>query len=114
MTLPVKLAEKGTSPHGLIVDFAGLPVMIRDFTGGQEVAALPVGTFDVGKYNERRESMYETELFKDASNSVGGFDGKRNIHIGIDIGGDVNTPLKAFCDGRILHFGYNSPQVRVR
>jgi murein DD-endopeptidase MepM/ murein hydrolase activator NlpD len=28
--------------------------------------------------------------------------------MGIDIGGPVDTPIHAFADGSILHFGYNS------
>ena len=31
----------------------------------------------------------------------------RDIHIGLDIGGPVDTPIQAFADGEILHFGYN-------
>jgi murein DD-endopeptidase MepM/ murein hydrolase activator NlpD len=103
-----KARDKGL--FGKIVEFAGHPVILRDFTNGANVPRLPEGSFDVGKYNERRESMYETELFKDESNSVGGYDGRRNIHIGLDIGGSPDTPLLAFGDGEILHFGYNEPQ----
>ena len=82
-------------------------VVVRDFTKGLKVRPLKEGEFDVGKFNERRYNMYETEHFKDEDNKVAGFDGKRNIHVGIDIGGPVNTPIYAFADGKILHFGYN-------
>jgi murein DD-endopeptidase MepM/ murein hydrolase activator NlpD len=106
------LAARDAGLFGKIVDFEDLPVIIRDFTKGPAfVAPLPKDSFDIGKYNERRVSMYETELFKDEDNKVEGYSGKREIHIGIDIGGNVDTPLLAFCDGTVLHFGYNSEQV---
>ena len=58
----------------------------------------PSDRFCIGKYNEVRPNMYNTELFE----------GVRNIHMGIDIGGPVGTPCMAFSDGIISHFGYNS------
>ena len=53
--------------------------------------------FSIGKYNEVRPNMYNTDIFA----------GVRNIHIGVDIGGPVGTPCMAFTDGEISHFGYN-------
>jgi len=53
--------------------------------------------YSVGKYNEVRPNMYNTELFG----------GTRLIHMGIDIGGPVGTPCMAFADGEVSHFGYN-------
>ena len=58
----------------------------------------PSGQFCVGKYNEVRPNMYNTGLFQ----------GVRNIHMGIDVGGPVGTPCMAFFDGIISHYGYNS------
>ncbi len=57
----------------------------------------PKTEFSVGKYDEIRPNMYNTEIFG----------GKRNLHIGIDIGGPVGTPCMAFMEGEISHFGYN-------
>ena len=57
----------------------------------------PETEFSVGKYDEVRPHLYNTELFG----------GERNVHIGIDIGGPVGTPCMAFMDGEISHFGYN-------
>ena len=84
---------------------------LRDFTkGNSENEASGDALYDIGKYNERRRNMYETDLFQDTKNAVGGYQGKREIHMGVDIGGPVNTKIYAFCDCEILHFGYNEPK----
>tara|TARA_B100000579_G_scaffold174045_1_gene141911 strand:+ start:3257 stop:3838 length:582 start_codon:yes stop_codon:yes gene_type:complete len=54
--------------------------------------------FSIGKYDEYRPGVYNTDLFN----------GNRNIHVGIDIGGPVGTPCMSFMDGKIYDFGYNS------
>ena len=53
--------------------------------------------FSIGKYNEVRPNMYNADIFE----------GVRNIHMGVDIGGPVGTQCMAFADGEISHFGYN-------
>ena len=58
---------------------------------------LPETEFCICKYDEYRPNMYNTNIF----------DGIRNIHMGIDIGGPVGTPCMAFTDGVISHYGYN-------
>tara|TARA_B100000073_G_scaffold189955_1_gene157256 strand:+ start:898 stop:1479 length:582 start_codon:yes stop_codon:yes gene_type:complete len=57
----------------------------------------PTTMFSIGKYDEYRPGLYNSEIFK----------GIRNVHVGIDIGGPVGTPCMAFMDGEISHFGYN-------
>ena len=57
----------------------------------------PETEFSIGKYDEVRPKLYNTEIFG----------GERSLHIGIDIGGPVGTPCMAFMDGEISHFGYN-------
>ena len=57
----------------------------------------PKTKYSVGKYDEVRPNLYNTDLFG----------GTRLIHMGIDIGGPVGTPCMAFADGEISHFGYN-------
>ena len=54
--------------------------------------------YSIGRYDEYRPNVYTTDLFE----------GVRNIHVGIDIGGPVGTPCMAFMDGKIHKFGYNS------
>jgi len=68
---------------------------ILDLTKGRWSASKK--QFSIGKYNEFRPNMYNTKIFE----------GKRNIHMGIDIGGPVGTSCMAFSDGTISHFGYN-------
>ena len=88
---------------------SNFPVIIRNFTNGinGDKVEIPKGGYDIGKYNERRRNMYETDLFKKEENKIDGFDGVRDVHMGIDIGAPVNTPIYSFCDCKILHFGYN-------
>ena len=68
---------------------------VLDLTDGLWEA--PESVFSIGKYDEMRPGMYNTEIFG----------GKRNVHMGIDIGGPVGTPCMAFMQGEISHFGYN-------
>ena len=68
---------------------------VRDFTTGHYTPSEC--DFDIGRYDELRPGMYETELFSDG----------RFLHVGIDIGAPVGTPCMAFDDGEIAHFGYN-------
>ena len=94
--------------HPVIPTLRAGEYLVRDFTSGPDERPLAeLGfTHDVGRYNERRPAMY------DATNSieVAGFADahKREIHVGVDIGGAVNTPVHAFCDGVVHCCGYNS------
>ena len=63
--------------------------------------------WDVGRYNERRQNMYTTEMFEDASKSIDGYEGVRDVHIGLDVGGPPGTPVYAPADGVVHSFGYN-------
>ncbi|EKX36115.1 hypothetical protein GUITHDRAFT_165832, partial [Guillardia theta CCMP2712] len=92
---------------------------VRDFTGGETSTTMllrvrrwigqmfPVlqGKMDIGRYNEMRPAMYERLL--QSVDRVQGFDGLRNIHVGIDIGAAVGTPIRSFFDGRVYKFGFN-------
>ena len=68
---------------------------VRDFTTGEYTPSN--FEYDIGRYDELRPGMYNTELFSD----------ERSLHIGIDIGAPVGTPCMAFDEGEISHFGYN-------
>ena len=82
--------------------------LVRDFTRGLCEPLNSTGfEFDVGRYNERRRSMYTSDLFgcSDPWAATGG--DQRDIHVGVDIGGPVGTPIHAFADGIVHSCGYN-------
>jgi len=68
---------------------------VLDLSKGQWVP--PETIFSIGKYDELRPGMYNTEIFH----------GERFLHVGIDIGAPIGTPCMAFTDGEVSHFGYN-------
>jgi len=72
--------------------------IIHDFAQLEYSSSSNESDFSIGKYNEKRESMYKGELFERE---------KRNIHVGIDIGGPIGTKIKSFFDGEIFLFDYN-------
>ena len=55
----------------------------------------------IGRYNEVRENMYTSNLFS----------GVRNIHMGIDLGAPINTPVMSFAKGIVHSFGYNDAHL---
>ncbi|DAC29035.1 MAG TPA: peptidoglycan DD-metalloendopeptidase family protein [Candidatus Poseidoniaceae archaeon] len=53
--------------------------------------------YQIGRYDEHRPGMYNTELFG----------GERDLHVGLDIGAPVSTPVYAFADGKVFSKGIN-------
>lgn len=70
---------------------------VYDFSQGYDPNRVLRTPFGVGKYAEKRQAMYTTELFS----------GERNIHMGIDLGAPVGTEIFSFYAGEIFRFGYN-------
>ncbi|MBJ23580.1 MAG: peptidase M23 [Euryarchaeota archaeon] len=66
---------------------------VHDFTNGIDKSPLE---FSVGRYDEDRKGLYESELFE----------GIRTLHVGIDIGGPVGTPVYAFYEGIVFNQNY--------
>jgi len=59
-------------------------------------AENPSSPWSIGRYDEDRV-IYTASLFG----------GKRSLHVGIDLGGPVGTPVHAPADGFVLHAGEN-------
>ena len=68
---------------------------VRDFTTGDDSPSK--FEFDIGRYNEVRPGMYNTELFTE----------DRCVHVGLDIGGPIGPPVKSIADGVVAFSGYN-------
>jgi len=73
---------------------------VYDFTQGYDPERTLKKTYGIGRYNEKRKSMYTTDLFAGAT-------GVRNIHMGIDIAAPINTEIYSFINAEIYLFGYN-------
>lgn len=82
-----------------IIDM-GEDYTVLDFSAGPKAVRRPKTTYTVGKYNEKRPNMYTAEIFEQ----------DRCIHMGIDLGGPIDTPLKAFYDGTYFKLGINPDQ----
>ena len=70
---------------------------VFDFTRGPNSEWDCPYDYQVGRYDEHRPGMYTTELFAN----------ERDLHVGLDLGGPVGTPVYAFWDGTIHSFGIN-------
>lgn len=71
---------------------------VFDFTRGEDKTWVCPYEYQIGRYDEYRPGMYTSDLFG----------GVRDVHIGLDIGAPVDTPIHAFSDGIIHSFGNNS------
>ena len=102
----------GLSFHPLVRTLIAGSYTVRDFTRG--AAELPARAdlgvpHDVGRYNERRRAMYTSSLFgAESAWSEGQGSERRDIHLGVDVGGDVGTSVHAVAAGVVHSSGYNS------
>lgn len=65
------------------------------------------GFYGVGRYDERRIGLYVSDMFDDTKHVIEGFDGRRDVHMGLDLEGPLYTSVHAFTLGKVLHAGYN-------
>lgn len=85
--------------------FAFVPVIdlpetyeVFDFTKSYDPHRNLKSPYGIGRYNEKRPTMYTHEQYKN----------QRNIHMGIDIAAPIGTPIKSFYAGTLLNFANNS------
>jgi murein DD-endopeptidase MepM/ murein hydrolase activator NlpD len=64
-------------------------------------------TYCIGRYDENRVNLYESDLFDDTENAIEDFKGQRTLHMGIDLDGPVGTPVFAFYEGVVHAVGKN-------
>lgn len=76
---------------------------VFDFTSGYDPGRSLATGFGVGRYNEDRRGMYTSALFQRG-------DDARTIHVGVDLGAPVGTPVHAFFEGEIFLTGYNGAE----
>ena len=68
----------------------------------------PLFDYTIGRYDENRLGMYESDMFDDANHQIDGFSGRRTVHMGIDLAGPVGTPVYGFYHGTVCAAGYNA------
>lgn len=74
---------------------------IYDFSQGYNPERNRTSPYGIGRYNERRPGMYNTNQFSPGSQKA------RDIHVGIDIAAPVGCEVRAFFDGVIFLSGIN-------
>lgn len=70
---------------------------VFDFSKGYDAEFIRKKKWGIGRYNEKRNNMYETSLFG----------GERNVHVGIDIWAKTEEPVFSFYDGKVAYLGKN-------
>ncbi|KAG7365587.1 peptidase M23 family protein [Nitzschia inconspicua] len=67
----------------------------------------PLNRYAIGKYDENRVGMYDSDLFDNLDNTIDGYGGRRTVHLRIDLSAPVGTPVHAFASGVVQSVGYN-------
>ena len=76
----------------------GAPPIVLDLTAARSSMEAESAWW-IGRYDEDRRNLYATELFTSDA---------RTLHLGIDLGGPVGTPIHACADGFVHAAGYNA------
>lgn len=80
-----------------VVDLPG-DYEVVDLSRGYDTEKLNNTHAAVGGYNEKRNNMYISPIYKNG----------RNVHMGLDIWMPAGTPVYSFYDGRVLFFRDNN------
>lgn len=73
-------------------------LFIFDFTGGYDPGFIRSKKWGIGRYNEKRPTMYIAPQYNNT----------RNIHMGIDIWTEAGSPVFSFDNGRIAYLRDNN------
>lgn len=78
-----------------VMDYPDDPVKfyVYDFTKGYDEDFIRSKKWGIGRYNEERSEMYKTTLFE----------GKRNVHMGVDIWTEASEPVYSFYEGEVAY-----------
>lgn len=113
IVFPTIETEDGTrQPNLVIADFRqampGQPQLATEeerrtrASAPNSPRARPVqDRYTIGRYDENRLGMYESDLFSTGEEP-------RTVHVGMDLGGPLLTPVHAFYSGTIDSCGYNA------
>lgn len=77
--------------HPVVVLPPGTPAV--DFSTAEGAAAAPALAYSVGRWDEVRPNMYTTEHFDNTEYGIDGYDGLRNVHMGLDLGAPAGSPV---------------------
>jgi murein DD-endopeptidase MepM/ murein hydrolase activator NlpD len=92
---------------------------VYDFSAGYDPERVRLSKYGVGKYNEKRPTMYTSAIFQGqvsepsadaAEGSLPSSFEPRDIHVGIDLAAPAGSRVHAFFDGRIFMTGINSAE----
>ena len=82
--------------------------LLNKLLSGQTQSVTDEVSYGIGRYDENRIGMYNSEIFQDTEHSIGGYAGARTVHVGIDLSGPLGTPVFAFAEGVVHSVGYNA------
>ncbi len=71
---------------------------IADLSSGYDIEKLQNTKAAVGGYNEKRNNMYISPIYKNG----------RNVHMGVDFWMPAGTPVYSFFEGKVLSFRDNN------
>lgn len=81
---------------------------VFDLSNGYDEQYIRSFDWGIGKYNEKRQNMYVTPQFGSSAAGANTSEGRRDIHMAVDIWTAAGSPVYAFADGTIAYAGNNN------